>query len=113
MRFNPDKCELLQITRTIPQYKYTAQGQVLINVNSAKNLGLNIHKTFRWDNHVNKVIQKAHNTFSFSSRNFSHCPTNIEDQCYSIFARSSLEYAFTVWSLAKNEIVSQIKELQR
>jgi hypothetical protein len=27
---------------------------------------LNIHKIFRWDNHISKVMQKAHNTFSFS-----------------------------------------------
>jgi hypothetical protein len=67
---------------------------VLNNVNSAKNLGLNIQETFRWDNYINKVTQKAYNTLS--SRNFSRCPTDIKAQCYSTFVRSSLEYAFTV-----------------
>jgi hypothetical protein len=47
-------------------------GQVLNN--SAKYLGLNIHKTLSWDEHINKVTQKAHNTLSFSSRNISCCP---------------------------------------
>jgi hypothetical protein len=54
MRFNPDKCKILQITtrRTTLQYKNTIQGQVLNNVNSAKILGLNIHKNFHWDNYA-------------------------------------------------------------
>jgi hypothetical protein len=37
-------------------------GQVLNNVNFAKYLGLNIHKTLTWDEHINKVTQTAHNT---------------------------------------------------
>jgi hypothetical protein len=57
MWFNPDKWEVLQITtrRTPLQFKYTIHGQVLNNFNSAKNLGLNIHKTFRWDNEMTKL----------------------------------------------------------
>jgi hypothetical protein len=58
-------------------------------------------------------MQKAHNTFSFSSRNFSRWSTNIKAQCYSTFVRSSVEYAFTVWSQAKKESISQIKAVQR
>jgi hypothetical protein len=78
MRFNLDKCEVLQITRTTTlQYKYTIQGRVLNKVNSAKNLGLNIHKTFHWDNNINKKTQKAHNTFSFSSRNLSRWKSDV------------------------------------
>jgi hypothetical protein len=64
--------------------------------------------------HINKVIQKAHNTLSFSSRNISHWPTNIKAQCYSILEmRSSLEYALTDWSQAKNPSINQIKAVQR
>jgi hypothetical protein len=74
---------------------------------------MNIHKTFRWTNHINKVTQKALNTFSFSSRNFSRCPSNIKAKYYSTFVRSSLEYTFTVWSPAKKENISQIKVVQR
>ena len=61
MRFNLDNCDVLQITtRTQLQSKYAIHGQVQKNVTSAKYLGLNIYKTLSWDNHVNKVTQKAH-----------------------------------------------------
>jgi hypothetical protein len=112
MRFNLDNGDVLQITTRTPlQSKYAIHGQVQKNVTSAKYLGLNIYKTLSWDNHVNKVTQKAHNSnpLSFSSRNISHCPTNINAQCYYTLARSSLEYAFTVWSPAKKERISQIE----
>jgi hypothetical protein len=81
MRFNPEKCEVLQVTsrRTQQESKYTIHGQVLNNVNSAKYLGLNIHKTLSWDDHINKVTKKAHNTLSFLGRNISRCRTNISE----------------------------------
>jgi hypothetical protein len=115
MRFNLNNCNVLQITTRTPlQSIYAIQGQVLKNVNSAKYLGWNIYKTLSWDNHVNKVTQRAHNSnpISFSSRNISRCPAIINDQCYSTLARSSLEYAFTVWSPAKKESISQIEAVQ-
>jgi hypothetical protein len=96
MQLHLDKCKVLQITTRSPlQSKYTIHGQVLNNVNSAKYLGLNIHKALSWDVYINKVNQKAHNTLSFSTRNISRWPTNIKAQCYSTLVRSSLEYTFT------------------
>ena len=103
MQLHPNKYKVLQIAkRTLLQSKFTIHGQVLNNGNSAKYLGLNIHKTLSLDVHINEVTQKAHNTLSFSSRNISRWPTNIKAQCYSTLVRSSLEYTFTNWSPAKN-----------
>jgi hypothetical protein len=93
---HPNKCKVLQIaTRTPIQSNFTIHGQVLNNGNSAKYLGLNIHKTLNLDVHINEVTQKAHNTLSFSSRNIIRWPTNIKDECYSTLVRSSLECTFT------------------
>ena len=50
------------------QSKYAIHGQVQKNVTSAKYLGLNIYKTLSWDNHVNKVTQKAHNSNPYPSQ---------------------------------------------
>jgi hypothetical protein len=86
----------------LQQELHSIHGQILNNVNSAKYLGLNTHKSLSLDVHINEVTQKAHNTLSFSSRNISRWPTNIKAQCYSTLVRSSLEYTFTNWSPAKN-----------
>jgi hypothetical protein len=95
MQLHPNKCKVLQIaTRTLLQSKFTIHGQVLNNGNSAKYLGLNIHKALSLDVHINEVTQKAHNTLSFSSRNISRWSTNIKAQCYSTLVRSSLEQIY-------------------
>jgi hypothetical protein len=113
MRFNLDKCDVLQITTRTPlQSKYAIHGQVPKNVNSDKYLGLNIYKTLSWDDHVNSDAEGTQNPLSFSSRNISRCPANIKAQCYSTLARSSLEYAFIVWSPAKKKGISQIEAVQ-
>jgi hypothetical protein len=101
MQLHPDKCKVQQIARTPLQSKFTTHRQVLNIVNSAKYLGLNIHKTLSLDVHINEVTQKAHMTLPFSSRHISRWSTNIKAQCYSTLVRSSLEYAFTNWSPAK------------
>jgi hypothetical protein len=103
MQLHPDKCKVLQnATRTPLQSKFTIHWHVLNSINSAKYLGLNIHKTLSLDVHIKQATQKTHNTSSLSSRNISHLPTNIKAQCYSTLVNSSLEYAFTNWSPAKN-----------
>jgi hypothetical protein len=114
MQHHPNKCKVLQIaTRTPLQSNFTIHGQVLNNGNSAKYLGLNIHKTLSLGVHINEVTQKAHNTLPFPGRNISRWPTNIKDQYYSTLARSSLECTFTNWSPVKNYSISQIKAVQR
>jgi hypothetical protein len=66
-----------------------------------------------FNDHINKVTKKAHNTLSFLGRNISRCPTNIKTQCYSTLVRRSLEYASIVWSPAKKGSISQIEAVQR
>jgi hypothetical protein len=59
---------------------------------------------------INRRRKHTHNTFSFSSRNFSRCPTNIKAQCYSTFVITSFEYAFTVWSPAKKKASARSRQ---
>lgn len=115
MRFNPDKCEVLQITnRRAPlPSTYYIHGQALNNVESGKYLGLNIHKSLSWDDHINKSTKKAHSTLSFFGRNIRRCPPAVKAQTYSTLVRPSLEYASTVWSPAKKESVKKIEAVQR
>jgi hypothetical protein len=55
MQFNPDKCEILRITYrkspTVVEYKI--HGQALNTVDSAKYLGLTVHKNLSWDTQFN------------------------------------------------------------
>ena len=115
MAFNPDKCELLRVTnkRSPLAADYTIHGQVLNITDSAKYLGLNIHKSLTWDDHVGKITKKANSTIAFLSRNISRCPTNIKAQCYTTLVRPTVEYASSVWNPAKKDTINKIEAVQR
>ena len=72
LAFNPDKCEVLRVTnkRSPLTRGYSIHGQVLNITDSAKYLGLNIHKSLTWVDHVDKMTKKANSTLAFLSRKY-------------------------------------------
>ena len=99
MSFNPDKCEVIRITkkRKPIDAKYTIHSKKLGHTKNAKYLGVLISDTLSWNAHVDTVTKKANNTTAFLHRNLSNCPQHIKDNCYKTFVRPQLEYAATVW----------------
>ena len=69
MHFNPDKCDVLRVTNRKPPElaDYIIHSQVLNTVDSAKYLGLTIHKSLSWDTHIDKITKKANSTLAFSA----------------------------------------------
>jgi hypothetical protein len=54
MEFHPKKCQVTNITskRNIISHKYNIHGHTLEVVDSANYLGLNIHKSLKWNDHL-------------------------------------------------------------
>jgi hypothetical protein len=115
MRFNPDKCEVLIATnkKSPIHSEYTIHGQILNQTDSAKYLGINIHKSLSWDNHIDKITKKANSTLAFLGRNVRRCPTTIKAQCYATLVRPTLEYAFSIWSPSKKDSINKVEAVQR
>ena len=70
MRFQPVKCNMMQITRKRLKKinaLYTLEGTVLENVESIKYLGVTITNGLRWNTHIRNICTKANRTLGFLS----------------------------------------------
>ena len=77
MRFQPVKCNMMQLTRkhlNKIQASYTLEGTVLENVDIIKYLGVTITNDFKWNTHISKICTKANRTLGFLGELFSFAP---------------------------------------
>ena len=82
-------------------------------VNSAKYLGLNIHKSLKWNDHINQVTKKANSTLAFLRRNLHHCPRPTKSLCYLTLIRPLTEYSAVIWDLHTAENIRKLEMIQR
>ena len=77
MRFQPVKCNILQLTRKRIKKihaSYTLEGTDLENVESIKYLGVTITSDMRWNTQVSNVCTKANRTLGLLRRNLYSRP---------------------------------------
>ena len=115
MEFHPQKCQILHITKKRKPIKvpYKIHGHTLEEVDSAKYLGINIHKTLSWNLHINTVTKKANNTRSFLQRNIKQCPRNTKELCYNTLVRPLMEYAAVIWDPYTEANIRKLEMVQR
>ena len=99
MEFHPDKCKVLRITnKTKPLLcQYSMHGTILQSVDTAKYLGVTIHKKLSWKHHIDSITKKANATRAFPQRNLRGCPQDVKASCYKTYVRPIVEYASVVW----------------
>jgi hypothetical protein len=115
MEFHPSKCQLLRVTnkRKPSPTSYHVHGHKLELVDSAKYLGVVIHKTINWNTHIENISRKANSTRAFIQRNLQHYPHRIKAVCYTTLVRLLLEYACTVWDSFTNVNIQKLESVQR
>jgi hypothetical protein len=67
MKFHPEKCNVLTISkkRSPSKYNYTLHGHILEHDASAKYLGCTISSDLKWGKYISTICSKANNTISF------------------------------------------------
>ena len=100
MRFQPVKCNVMQIARKRIKKinaSYSLEGTVLENVEKIKYLGVTITKNLKWNTHVSNICTKANRTLGFLRRNLAACPQNVKESTNKGLVRPTLEYSSSIW----------------
>ena len=100
MRFQPIKCNMMQLTRKRIKKihaPHTLEGAKLENVESIKYLGVTITSDLRWNTHVSNVCTKANRTLGFLRRNLYSCLQEVKEAAYQVLVHPVLDYGSSVW----------------
>ena len=114
MRFQPVKCNMMQLTKKHNKIdaSYTLEGTVLENVESIKYLGVTI-SDLKWNSHIRNVCSKANRTLGFLRRNLFFCPQDVKEAAYKTLVRPILEYGSTVWDSHCNGLKEILENVQK
>ena len=115
MEFHPSKCQVLRVThkRNPIDGQYNSYGHPLVEVNSAKYLGVHIYKKLSFNTHIDATVKKANSVCAFLQRNFRHCNRMIKQATYFTYVRPVVEYAATAWNPHTQKYVHKIEMVQR
>ena len=100
MRFQPVKCNMMQLTRKRIKKihaSYTLEGTDLENVESIKYLGITVTSDLRWNTHVSNVCTKANRTPGFLRRNLYSSAQEVKKAAYKGLVCPVLDYGSSVW----------------
>ena len=114
-RFQPVKCNIMQITRKRTnkiETFYTLEGTVLENVDFIKYLGVTITHDLRCNTNISNMCTKANRTLAFLRRNLYHCPQDAKEAAYRGLVRPILEYSSCVWDPQGVVFQQEIEKVQ-
>ena len=113
MRFQPVKCNTMQLTRkqlNKIQASYNLEGAVLENVNNIKYLGVTITNDLKCNTHISNICTKANRTLGFLRRTLFSCPQNVKEAAYKGVVRPVLEYGSSVWEAHTGKLHEELEK---
>ena len=113
LKFNVDKCMVMQIGSGNPKNQYLFGGVPLRSVDSEKDLGVVFNSAFKFDDHVRKCIAKANGTIAWLTRNIISRETSVMLGLYKSLVKPHIEYCSQAWApMARHGNWSLILELE-
>ena len=116
MRFQPVKCNLLQLTRKRIKKihaSYTLEGPDLENIESIKYLGVTITSDLRWNTHVSNVCTKTNRTLGFLRKNLYSCPQEVKEAAYKGLVCPVLDHGNLVWDPPGVVLQEELESVQK
>ena len=115
MRFQPVKCNMMQLTKKHNKIDASCmlEGTVLENVESIKYFGVTITSDLKWNSHIRNVCSRANRTLDFLRRNLFCCPQDVKEAAYKTLVQPILEYGSTVWDPHCNGLNDELENVQK
>ena len=98
MLFNVDKCKVLHIGRSNPQYKYYMNGIELQKVDEEKDIGVIINKNLKPTRQCTEASRKAKVVLGQISRTFHYRDRKTFLKLYTQYVRPHIEFSISAWS---------------
>ena len=99
LRFNPNKCEVMRISKKTDnsEPQYFLYGNQLKSVSNVKDLGIHITSNLSWSPQANKCANKANSVLGFISRTVGPKNSELFSKLYKSLVRPILEYCSPLW----------------
>lgn len=114
MSFNPDKCEVIRITKKLKPilHDYILHGITLKTTKNTKYLGVTISDNLNWSKHINQVTTKGNNTLKFIKRNIQTRNRKVKESAYKTYVRPLVEYSASIWDPWQKKLILQLEMVQ-
>ena len=112
MKFQPIKCNMMQLTRKRVKRlitTYTLEHTVLENVDRIKCLGVTITNDLRWNTHIIYICTKTNRTLGFLRHNLSSWSGEVKEIT---LVGPILEYASPVWDPCGKTLQDESEKVQ-
>ena len=115
MKFHPQKCSVLRITRTKSTkiFNYQLHGHTLKSETDSKYLRVTINNKLSWNNHIDNICNKANSSIAFLRRNLQISQHHIKTNAYFTLVRPQVEYAAMVCDPYTKENIQKTEMVQR
>lgn len=116
MDLNPAKCYSIHFSRrkTRSYYNYTINHSIIKEVDSIRDLGVEVDRELRFHVHIEKICSKAFKSLGFvlrNSRDFTRPETKI--LLYNSYVRSTLEYCSVTWNPFYDVYKKKLESVQK
>ena len=115
MKFNPDKCKVMHVTRSKNPIlrQYTLHSTVLETVESSKYLGVTLNQDLSFNKHMDFSIKKASDRLRFVHRNLYSASKETKSVAYFTLVHPIVEYASIVWDPHYKTYIQNVEMVQR
>src|SRR6266516_5831817 len=113
MKFNTDKCTVMQFERNNAASQYILDDKRLKELESERDLGVIIDKNLKFSDHCNKVANSANVTLGMIKRIIKSKSKSIITRLYKALVRPQLEYCVQAGRPYLKKDIEKIERVQR